>query len=90
MIKNVKGVDILPGRPSSTIALFHDEDLAVLCGQPGATGRGLVRFRHTDGKEYDAAVGRNSHGLMLDPLHKIALPCPPVCPGGKFSFTNDC
>ena len=90
MIKHVNEVTILDERPTSTRALFRIEDLNALCTQPGATGRMLVRFRHTDGIEYDAAVGSNSSGPLLGIHNLVALPCPPICPGGKFSFNPDC
>jgi len=90
MIKKIKDMTIVPGHPSSTTALFQRDDLNALCLQPGATGRALIRFRHTDGAIYDAAVGANTSGPMVGPGNLAALPCPPVCPGGKFSFSAYC
>lgn len=91
MIKHIEEIEVLSGRPTSTLALFRESDLSALCTQPGATGRALIKFRHVvDGKIYDAAVAKGRKGLMLEPMNLVALPCPPVCPGGKYSFTPDC
>lgn len=81
MIKQIKGIERVEGHSTSTESMFLASELTTLSSQPGAIGRALIRFRHTNGLIYDAAVGRNSSGPMIDPLNLVAIPCPPLCGG---------
>lgn len=91
MLTTISSIALIGGRPVlTTDALFDKDELQALCDQTGAEGRTLIRIRHKEASCV-AAVGRSKKGEpLVSPTNLVAIPCPPECPGGKYSFTSDC
>ena len=91
MLTTVKNILVLSTvGPFTTESKFSEEELNALCAQSSAIGRVLIRISYK-GEKCIAAVGKTKPAApMINPNHLVAIPCPPECPGGKYSFTPDC